>query len=82
MTMPSLTVWPHCEVPPPRGVTIRPSSRQIASARSASSMVRGSHTPAAMIWVERRVGGVAAAVERIEQDLAGDLLRQPRFKRH
>ncbi len=23
-TMPSLTVWPHCEVPPPRGVTIRP----------------------------------------------------------
>ena len=24
MTMPSLTVWPHCEVPPPRGVTIRP----------------------------------------------------------
>ena len=50
MTMPSLTVWPHCEVPPPRGVTIRPSSRAIASARSASSMVRGTTTPAGMIW--------------------------------
>ncbi len=50
MTMPSLTVWPHCEVPPPRGVTIRPASRAIASARSASSMVFGTTTPAGMIW--------------------------------
>ncbi|MET3263532.1 hypothetical protein ABIF38_005038 [Bradyrhizobium japonicum] len=48
--MPSLTVWPHCEVPPPRGVTIRPASRTIASARSASSTVRGTTTPAGMIW--------------------------------
>ena len=49
-TMPSLTVWPHCEVPPPRGVTIRPSSRAIASARSASSIERGTTTPNGMIW--------------------------------
>ena len=49
-TMPWLTVWPHCEVPPPRGVTIRPSSRAIASARSASSMVRGITTPAGITW--------------------------------
>ena len=50
MTMPSLTVWPHCEVPPPRGVTIRPWSRQIASARNASSIVLGTTTPAGTIW--------------------------------
>ena len=37
MTMPSLTVWPHCEVPPPRGVTLIAASRQIASVRSASA---------------------------------------------
>ncbi|MGY3119722.1 hypothetical protein ACVWXQ_003659 [Bradyrhizobium sp. S3.14.4] len=49
-TRPSLTVWPHCEVPPPRGVTFRPSSRAIASARKASSMVLGTTTPAGMIW--------------------------------
>ena len=50
MTMPSLMVWPHCEVPPPRGVTIRPSSRAMANARSASSMLRGTTTPAGTIW--------------------------------
>ena len=66
MTMPSLTVWPHCEVPPPRGVTVRPASRQIASARSASSMVRGTTTPAGIDLVERGVGRIAAAVEGIE----------------
>ena len=32
--------------------------------------------------VERRVGRVAAAAERIEQDLAGGLPLQPVFKRH
>jgi hypothetical protein len=50
MTMPSLTVWPHCEVPPPRGVTIKPWSRQIANASSASPVLRGTTTPAGMIW--------------------------------
>ncbi len=49
-TSPSLTVWPHCEVPPPRGVTLAPSSRPIERARKASSMVRGTTTPAGMIW--------------------------------
>ena len=38
-------VCPHCEVPPPRGVTATPSSRAIAIARSASSIVRGATTP-------------------------------------
>ena len=46
----SLTVWPACEVPPPRGVTGTPSARQIAIARSASSIVRGVTTPSGMIW--------------------------------
>ncbi len=49
-TMPELMVWPHCEVPPPRGVTVKPSSRARLSVRSASSMVRGTTTPAGMIW--------------------------------
>ncbi|CKY83135.1 Uncharacterised protein [Mycobacterium tuberculosis] len=49
-TMPLLTVWPHCEVPPPRGVTMRPSSRAIAIARSASSTVRGTTTANGLIW--------------------------------
>ena len=50
MTTPLLTVCPHCEVPPPRGVTMWPASRAIASARKASSMVRGTTTPSGMIW--------------------------------
>ena len=45
-----LTVWPACEEPPPRAVTGTPSSRQIAIARSASSIVRGATTPSGMIW--------------------------------
>ena len=44
-----LTVWPACDVPPPRGVTATPSARQIASARSASAMLRGATTPSGMI---------------------------------
>jgi hypothetical protein len=42
-------VCPHCEVPPPRGVTATPSSRAIASARAASSTERGATTPSGMI---------------------------------
>ncbi len=45
-----LTVWPDCDEPPPRGVTGTPSARQIAIARSASSIVRGVTTPSGMIW--------------------------------
>ena len=50
MTSEALTVWPHCEVPPPRGSTLTPSSRAIAIARSASSIERGATTPTGMIW--------------------------------
>ena len=50
MTSEWLTVWPHCEVPPPRGSTVTPSSRAMASARSASAMVRGTTTPSGIIW--------------------------------
>ena len=46
-----LTVWPHCEVPPPRGVighafVPRDRNRPIL----ASSIVRGATTPTGMIW--------------------------------
>ena len=50
MTSDWLTVCPACEVPPPRGSTLTPSSRAIAIARSASSIVRGATTPSGMIW--------------------------------
>ena len=50
ITTASLTVWPACEVPPPRGVTGTPSARQSAMARSASAIVRGTTTPTGMIW--------------------------------
>ena len=44
-----LMVCPHCDVPPPRGVIGTPSSRAIAIARLASSIVRGATTPTGMI---------------------------------
>ncbi len=47
---PWLTVWPHCEVPPPRGVTGTPCSRAIAIVASTSRSVRGTTTPSGMIW--------------------------------
>ena len=50
MTSDLLMVCPHCEVPPPRGITATPSSRAIAIARSASAIVRGTTTPTGMIW--------------------------------
>ncbi len=49
MTSDTLTDWPLCEVPPPRGVTTRPASRQTASARSASLVLRGTTTPSGTI---------------------------------
>ena len=42
-------VWPHCEVPPPRGVIGTPSSRASFMARSAPSMVFGTTTPSGII---------------------------------
>ena len=77
MTRPSLTVWPHCEVPPPRGVTVRPSSRAMASARKRLVHAARHHDTGRHDLVERGVGGVAAAAEGIEQDVAGDLAAQP-----
>ena len=44
-----LIVWPHCEVPPPRGTTVTPSARATAMARSASAMVAGTTTPKGII---------------------------------
>jgi hypothetical protein len=44
-----LMVCPHCEVPPPRAVTLTPSSRAIESAYSTSLIERGATTPSGMI---------------------------------
>ena len=44
------TVWPACEVPPPRASTVAPSARAMPIARSASSIVRGATTPTGMTW--------------------------------
>ena len=50
ITMPVLTVWPHWEVPPPRAVMGIPASRAMSSVSLAAAIVRGTTTPAGMIW--------------------------------
>jgi hypothetical protein len=50
MTRQRPTVWPHCEVPPPRGSTGTPSSRAIAIAAKMSSTCAGTTTPSGSIW--------------------------------
>jgi hypothetical protein len=50
MTSASPTVWPHCEVPAPRGSTGTPSSLAIWMAVRISSTLRGTTTPTGMIW--------------------------------
>ena len=41
----SFTACPHCDVPPPRASTLTPSSRAMAMARLAASIVGGRTTP-------------------------------------
>ena len=79
MTSDELTVCPHCDVPPPRGSTLTPSSRAIATAYSAS-LATGCHHAERRHLIMRRVGGVAAAAEGIEQHLAEKLRFQPAFE--
>ena len=50
ITSARFTVWPHWLVPPPRGRTGMPSSRQSAMAASTSAMLRGTSTPMGSIW--------------------------------
>ena len=45
MTTATLTHWPFCEVPPPRGRMGTPCSRQISRVSTMSSMLRGMTTP-------------------------------------
>ena len=44
------TVWPHCELPAPRGSTGTPASTAIRIARSASASVFGTTTPTGSTW--------------------------------
>ena len=75
-----LTVCPACEVPPPRGVTLTPS------------VPRNRYRPIGFVYGARRddadrhdlivrgIGGVAAAGEAVEHDLAGQLGLEPPFE--
>jgi len=44
------TVWPHWDVPPPRGRIGTPACAAICSAVTAASGVRGTTTPTGTIW--------------------------------
>ncbi len=71
--MTRLTVCPACDVPPPRGNTLTPSSRAIALARSASAIVRGTTTAERHLLIVRGISRVAPAVEAVEQHIADPL---------
>jgi hypothetical protein len=45
MTTAALTLWPHIDVPAPRGRIAAPWLRQSATAATTSSTVRGRTTP-------------------------------------
>ena len=72
MTRAAPTVWPHCDVPPPRGSTGTPASTAICSATTAASAVRGTTTPDGLDLVDGGVGGVAAAARAVEEHVAVD----------
>ncbi len=50
MTSAAPTVWPHCDVPPPRGSTGTPASTAMRIAARASASVRGTTTPTGSTW--------------------------------
>ena len=50
MTSAAPTVWPHCEVPAPRGRIGTPAATAASAAQTASSAVRGTTTPSGSIW--------------------------------
>jgi len=82
-TMPSLTVWPHCEVPPPRG-GVTTSALIPGDGERPQRLVHGPghHHPKGHDLVERGVGRIAAAVEGVEEHVAGNLAGKPVFERH
>ena len=44
------TVWPHCDVPAPRGRMGTPSSTATCMATMAASALRGTTTPTGVTW--------------------------------
>ena len=66
-------VWPHCEVPPPRGVIAHAFfPRNLNRPIGFLYRTRRDHADRHDLVV-RGVGGVAAAAESVEQDLAGQV---------
>ncbi len=49
-TIAALTVWPHCDVPAPRGKIGIPASAQIARTARMSSTSAGTTTPSGSTW--------------------------------
>ncbi len=50
MTSAAPTVWPHCELPPPRASSGTPSSRHTSTAARTSPCERGTSTPTGSTW--------------------------------
>ena len=73
ITSASPTVWPHCEVPAPRGRIGDALLAAICIARDGDVAVARHDHADRLDLVDRRVGGVAARGRRVEQDLAVDL---------
>ena len=74
------TVWPHCEVPPPRGNTGTPSSRAIVERRRDVLLVLRHGDAERLDLVDRGIGAVAPAAEPVEQHLAAQFAAQAGFE--
>ncbi len=81
MTRARPTVWPDCEVPPPRGSSGTPSSRAIAMRRAHVVDRLGDDDAQRLDLVVRGVGGIAAAAEAVEQHFALQLVAQAAARR-
>ena len=75
-----MTVWPACDVPPPRGVTARLPSRAIADRPFGFLDRARRHHAERHDLVVRRVGGIAPTREGVEAHVADALRLEPAFE--
>ena len=77
ITSARFTVWPHWLVPPPRGSTGHAFLARDRQGRGdVADLLRHDHADR-LDLIDRRIGGVTAAVGTVEQHLAADLAPQP-----